>query len=348
MGKQIAVGIIGAGRIGMTHAKSIAYEIPGAYIKIVADPYITEESTLLMNKLGVQHVTKDYREIIQDPDIQAVIICSSTATHAPISQEAALAGKHIFCEKPIDLDIAKIVDTLQVVQKAQVKFQVGFNRRFDHNFYALKKRITEQQIGNIHMVNITSRDPAPPPISYIEVSGGIYTDMMVHDFDMARFLVDSEVEEVYAAASVKIDPRIGEAGDYDTATATLKFKNGVIAMINNSRQAVYGYDQRVEVFGEKGAVSIQNDTPATTVLSNADGVISEKPKYFFLERYMDAFTEEKRQFFAAIEEGTEVPVGGLDGLYSVVIAAAANLSVKENRPVKIDEIFDFSTISDSK
>ena len=191
-------------------------------------------------------------------------------------------------------------------------------------------------------MKITSRDPSPPPIGYVKSSGGIYTDMMCHDFDMARFMTGSEVLEVYAAASVRIDEEIGKAGDFDTATATLKFENGAIALIDISRQAVYGYDQRLEVFGEKGAITISNDTQSTTVISNVDGVTAEKPKYFFLERYMDAFTEEKVQFFNSIKNNTETPVGGFDGLISVVIAAAANLSVKENRPVKISEITDLN------
>ena len=346
MEKNITVGIIGAGRIGMTHAQSIAYEIPGVVIKSVADPYITEEATHTLKRLGVQHITDDYHTIIADPEIDAILICSSTATHSPISQEAALAGKHVFCEKPVDLDIAKIVETLRVIQDAHIQYQVGFNRRFDHNFDTLKKSIDAGKIGAVHMVNITSRDPAPPPISYIEVSGGIYTDMMVHDFDMARFLVGSEVTEVYASAEVRIDERIGDAGDYDTAVAVLTFENGAIALINNSRQAVYGYDQRVEVFGEKGSISIQNDTQSTAILSTADGVISENPKYFFLERYMDAFTEEKKQFFQAIADGTDPPVGGIDGLLSVAIAEAANRSVREHRPVAVSEVIDISILKE--
>ena len=338
MEKDIIVGIIGAGRIGITHAKSIAYEIPGVTIKMVADPYITDETTQLMKKLGAQHITKDYREILADPEIEAVFICSSTDTHSPISQEAALAGKHVFCEKPVDLDIEKIKETLAVVKKAGITYQVGFNRRFDHNFMALRKALDEGKIGDVHIVKTTSRDPGPPPISYVKVSGGIFMDMIVHDFDVARFLTGSEVTEVYAAAAVRVDPAIGEAGDYDTAVTTLKFENGAIAVIDASRKASYGYDQRVEVFGAKGSIAIQNDTDSTAVLSNEQGVLAEKPKHFFLERYMGAYTEEKIQFFNAIRNNTAPPVGGFDGLISVVIAEAAKLSAKENRPVKISEI----------
>ena len=340
MNKNIVVGIIGAGRIGQVHAKSIAYEIPGVTIKGVADPYLTDEAAELMTSLGAEYVTKDYKQIIDDPDIEAVFICSSTDTHSPISQEACLAGKHVFCEKPVDLDIEKIKATLKVVRESGVKYQVGFNRRFDHNFAAARKAVVDGKIGDVHIVKITSRDPEPPPAQYVKVSGGIFCDMVVHDFDMARFLVGSEVTEVFAAADVRIDKAIGDAGDYDTAVVTLRFENGAICVIDASRKAVYGYDQRVEVFGSKGSVAIGNDTLSTAVVSDADGVTAEKPKYFFLERYMGAFTEEKKDFFDAIKNNTEPPVGGFDGLISVVIAEAAKRSAAENRPVKISEITD--------
>ncbi|HAK44612.1 MAG TPA: inositol 2-dehydrogenase [Spirochaeta sp.] len=342
MSKNIVVGIIGAGRIGQVHAKSIAYEIPGVSIKTVADPFLTDEAAELMKSLGAEKVSKDYKEIINDPEIEAVFICSSTDTHSPISQEAAIAGKHVFCEKPVDLDIEKIKKTLKVVKDSGVKYQVGFNRRFDHNFAAVEKAVTDGKVGDVHIVKITSRDPEPPPVSYVKVSGGIFYDMVVHDFDMARFVTGSEVTEVFAAASVRVDEEIGKAGDYDTAVVTLKFENGAIAVIDASRKAVYGYDQRVEVFGSKGSVAIGNDILTTAVISNAEGVTAEKPKYFFLERYMGAFTEEKVQFFDAIKNNTTPPVGGYDGLISVVIAEAAKKSAAENRPVKISEITDLN------
>jgi myo-inositol 2-dehydrogenase / D-chiro-inositol 1-dehydrogenase len=340
MSKDIKVGIIGAGRIGIVHAKSIAYEIPGVTIKTVADPSLTEEASVLMKSLGAEKVTKDYKEVINDPDIEAVFICSSTDTHSIISQEASKAGKHVFCEKPVDLDIEKIKKTLKVVKDSGVKYQVGFNRRFDHNFTSVKAAIDAGKIGDVHILKITSRDPDPPPAEYVKGSGGIFYDMVVHDFDMARFLTGSEVIEVFAAADVRIDEEIGKAGDYDTAVVTLKFESGAIGVIDASRKAVYGYDQRVEVFGNKGSVSIGNDTLSTAVISNEDGVTAEKPKYFFLERYMGAFSEEKIQFFNAIDGNTDVPVGGFDGLISVVIAEAAKRSAAENRPVKISEITD--------
>jgi len=340
--KNIVVGIVGSGRIGQVHARSIAYEIPGATIKTVADPYMTDEAAELMKSLGAEIITEDYKVVINDPDIEAVFICSPTDTHSTISQEACLAGKHVFCEKPVDLNIDKIKETLRVVKKSGVIYQVGFNRRFDHNFASVKAAIVDGKIGDVHVLKITSRDPEPPPVSYVKVSGGIFYDMIVHDFDMARFLTGSEVVEVFASAAVRIDEGIGDAGDYDTAVVTLKFENGAIGVIDASRKAVYGYDQRVEVFGSKGSVSIGNDTVSTTVVSNADGVTAEKPKYFFLERYMSAFSEEKIQFFNAIKNGEKPPVGGDDGLIAVVIAEAAKRSVAENRPVKISEITDLN------
>ncbi len=342
MGKDIVVGIIGAGRIGITHAKSIAYEIPGVTIKTVADPFINEDTEKLMKSLGAEKVTKDYKEIISDPDIEAVLICSSTDTHSPISQEACKSGKHVFCEKPVDLDIDKIKATLKVVRDSGVKYQVGFNRRFDHNFMAIKAAVDSGKIGDVHILKLTSRDPGPPPIEYIKVSGGIFYDMLVHDFDVARFLSGSEVIEVYAAAAVRVDEEIEKAGDYDTAVVTLKFENGAIAVIDGSRKASYGYDQRVEVFGSKGSVAIGNDALSTAVISNENGITSEKPLHFFLERYMGAYSEEKVQFFEAIRNDKEPPVGGFDGLISVVIAEAAKRSANENRVVKISEITDLN------
>ena len=334
----IKVGIIGAGRIGLVHARGLAYEIPDVKIKTVADPFFTKEAEELMLGFGAEKITKNYRDIIDDPEIGVVFVCSSTDTHALISQEASMAGKHVFCEKPVDLDIQKIKETLTIVKQSGVKYQVGFNRRFDHNFAAVKKAIEDGKIGEVHILKITSRDPSPPPAEYVKVSGGIFCDMIIHDFDMARFLTGSEVMEVYAVAEVRIDEAIGQAGDWDTAVVTLKFRNGAIGVIDASRKAVYGYDQRVEVFGSSGSVSIGNDSDSTTVISNQWGVTAEKPKHFFLERYMRAFSEEKIQFFDAIRNDTEPPVGGFDGLVSVIIAEAVKRSVLENRPVKISEI----------
>ncbi|WP_432664919.1 inositol 2-dehydrogenase [Wukongibacter baidiensis] len=335
---KIKVGIIGAGRIGKLHGENIAYHIPQAEIIAIADPFINEETVTWAENLGIEKITKDYKVLLNDNEIEAVLICSSTDTHAQITIEAAEAGKHIFCEKPVDLTVEKVKKALKAVEEAGVKLQVGFNRRFDHNFKKVRDTVQKGKIGDPHIIKITSRDPAPPPAEYVKVSGGIFLDMTIHDFDMARYLSDSEVEEVYTSAAVLVDPKIGEAGDVDTAIVTLKFKNGALGVIDNSRQAVYGYDQRVEVFGSKGAVSADNDRPTTTVLSTTEGVASDKPLWFFLERYTGSFVDEMKEFFNAIINNTEPPVRGIDGLKPIYIGLAAKKSLVEGRPVKINEI----------
>ena len=336
MKKQITVGIIGAGRIGRVHAQSIAHHIPGARIKTIADVFMNEETKKWAENLGVENTTRDYMDILNDPEIEAVLICSSTNTHAQFTIASARAGKHIFCEKPLDPSVERIKETLKVVEEAGVKFQIGFNRRFDHNFKAVKKTIIDGKIGEPHIIRITSRDPEPPNPEYVKVSGGIFMDMTIHDFDMARFLSASEVEEVYVQGAVLVDPEIGKAGDIDTAVITLKFKSGALGVIDNSRKAVYGYDQRTEVFGSGGAVETSNDSLSSAVVSTASGIESEKPLYFFLERYMASFTQEMKEFFEAVSNNTETPVGPLDALRPVQIANAAGESLRTGLPVKVE------------
>jgi len=331
------IGIIGAGRIGKLHGELLAYNIPEAEIKTVAEIYANRVEKWA-RQLRILNLTTDYTAILKDPEIEAVLICSSTDTHAQLIIEAAKAGKHIFCEKPIDFNIEKIRQALNAVEKAGVKLQIGFNRRFDHNFKKVHEIVKTGKIGDVHIVKITSRDPAPPPIEYIKVSGTIFLDMTIHDFDMARYLSLSEVEEVYAKGAVLIDPAIGEAGDIDTAITTLTFKNGAMGVIDNSRQAVYGYDQRVEVFGSKGSVEVKNDFPNSATLSTAENVIREKPYYFFLERYKLSYIEELKAFVDAVVNDKEPPIIGNDGLQPVLIGAAAIKSLKEKRPVRIEEI----------
>lgn len=333
--KKITVGIIGAGRIGKLHTESIVGNIPEAVVKTVADKFMNDDIKAWAASKGIANTTSDHMDILNDPEIDAVLICSSTDTHAQFIQEAAAAGKHIFCEKPVDSDIERIKKTLKVVEDAGVKFQIGFNRRFDHNFRAIKKAVTDGKIGETHIVKITSRDPQPPNPEYIHLSGGMFMDMTIHDFDMARFLSGSEVEEIFVQSAVLVDPEIGKQGDVDTAIITMKFANGAIGSIDNSRKAVYGYDQRAEVFGSKGSVHSNNDTLSSIVLSTEDGIISEKPLFFFLERYMDSFIQEMKEFFIAIETDGEVPVGAIDALRPVQIAEAAMESVKTGKPVKI-------------
>ncbi|MFR6297786.1 MAG: inositol 2-dehydrogenase [Acutalibacteraceae bacterium] len=336
---MLNIGIIGAGRIGKVHLESISYHVKNATVTAMADPFMNEETEKLIRSYGVSKVTKDYKDILNDKDIDAVLVCSSTDTHAAISIEAINAGKHVFCEKPVDHSIEKIQAVADALKEhPDIKFQVGFNRRFDHNFAAIRKAYDDGKIGEAHILKITSRDPEPPNPAYIKVSGGIFLDMTIHDFDMACFLTDSDVEELYVNSAVLVDPAIGEQGDVDTAIITMKMTNGALAVIDNSRKAAYGYDQRAELFGSKGMVATSNDTVSSAVISNADGVTGEKPLFFFLERYMGSFSEEMRQFTEAVINDTEVPVGIHAGLQSVKIGLAARKSVEEHRPVKISEI----------
>jgi myo-inositol 2-dehydrogenase/D-chiro-inositol 1-dehydrogenase len=334
---NLRFGVIGAGRIGKIHAENLAMRIPGVEVAAIADVDLKAAQDLAV-RLHVPVAVDDYHVLFSDPSIDAVAICSSTDTHARLVVEAAQAGKHIFCEKPIDYELTKIDAALEAVEKAGVKLQIGFNRRFDPNFRKVRAMVAEGRIGEPHIIRITSRDPAPPPVSYVKVSGGLFLDMTIHDFDMARYLSGSEVEEVYVAAGVMVDPEIGAAGDVDTAVITLRFANGAIGTIDNSRKAVYGYDQRVEVFGSLGMVQAHNNTTDNDVYYTAEGVQSAKPLYFFLERYMESFIAELREFVHSVRDDTTPPVVGIDGRIPVVIGMAAKKSYLENRPVKISEI----------
>ena len=332
------VGIIGAGRIGKVHTKNISMFVPEMEIKTIADPFANEDTKKFAEKYGVQNVTLDARDILDDPEIEAVLICSSTDTHAYFITEAAKAGKHIFCEKPIDYDLHKVYAAVQAAKDANVKLQIGFCRRFDHNHRAVYDMVRSGRIGAPHIIKISSRDPEPPAISYVKVSGGIFYDMMIHDFDMARFLAGCNAVEVYAKGSVLVDPAIGEAGDVDTAVVTILFENGALAVIDNSRKAVYGYDQRVEVFGSNGAAVNSNDTPNTAAYYGADGTVTGTCYKVMWDRYTGAFISEMQAFADAILNDKETPVTGEDGIYPVLMAAAATKSLHEGRPVKISEI----------
>ncbi|MDR1211232.1 MAG: inositol 2-dehydrogenase [Spirochaetaceae bacterium] len=338
MADKLGIGVIGAGRIGKIHVENIARFIPQAKLEGIADIKLSGEQEAWARGLGARIVSKDPQDLLKDPSIDAVVVCSSTDTHADLTIAAAKAGKHIFCEKPIDLSVPKVKAALDAVKQAGKKLQIGFNRRFDHNFKRIRELTLSGEIGQVHIVKISSRDPAPPPPAYVAVSGGIFMDMMIHDFDMARFQAGSEITEVYAAGAVLVDPEIGKAGDVDTALVTLKFANGAIGVIDNSRKAAYGYDQRVEVFGSKGAAMAENDLPNTVRLFNESGVSGEKPLYFFLERYKGAFVDEMTGFIDAILNNKAVAVSGEDGLADMYAALAATKSVKEGRPVKISEV----------
>lgn len=335
--KQLNIGIIGAGRIGKVHMESITYNVPSARVLGITDVY-KDALPGLAEKYGIPKIYNDYKEMLADDEIDAVLVCSSTDTHADISIEAAEAGKHVFCEKPVDLTPEKVKAVIAAVEKAGVKLQVGFNRRFDHNFAHVRSLINDGKVGNLELIKITSRDPEPPSAEYAAVSGGMFLDMTIHDFDMARFLAGSDVTEVYVNATCLVDPAIGEAGDVDTAIINLKFENGALGVIDNSRRAAYGYDQRIEVFGSLGAAMAANDTPTNVTVMNADGVSTDKPLYFFLERYMQSFRDEMIQFVDAVQNDKPTPTTGLDGLNSILVALAAKKSVAEGRAVKISEI----------
>lgn len=335
--KQLNIGIIGAGRIGKVHMQSITYNVPSAKVLGITDVF-KDGLQELADKYGIEKVYNDYKEMLADEEIDAVLVCSSTDTHADISIEAAEAGKHVFCEKPVDLTPEKVKAVMAAVEKAGVKLQVGFNRRFDHNFAHVRSLINDGKVGNLELIKITSRDPEPPSAEYAAVSGGMFLDMTIHDFDMARFLAGSDVTEVYVNATCLVDPAIGEAGDVDTAIINLKFENGALGVIDNSRRAAYGYDQRIEVFGSLGAAMAANDTPTNVTVMNADGVTTDKPLYFFLERYMQSFRDEMIQFVDAVQNDKPTPTTGLDGLNSILVALAAKKSVAEGRAVKISEI----------
>jgi len=330
--KPVTFGIIGAGRIGKLHADNLLSRVDGARLKAITDPFLDEDWAASRN---IPLTGKDHRILLDDPEIDAILIGSPSAEHAPQMIECAEAGKHIFCEKPIALDPEIIRNALAEVDKSGVKLQVGFNRRFDPNFSAVQHQVASGALGDPHIIRITSRDPAPPPAEYVAGSGGMFLDMTIHDFDMARFLSSSEVTEVHAYGAVLVDPEIGKAGDIDTAVISLKFANGALGIIENSRKAVYGYDQRVEVFGSKGTAMADNNTPTSMVVYNESGTIRDKPLYFFLERYKTAFVAEMQAFVDAIREDKPTLVSGKDGLVPVLIAMAAKESLKTGKPVQV-------------
>ena len=330
--KPVTFGIIGAGRIGKLHADNLLSRVDGARLKAITDPFLDEDWAASRN---IPLTGKDHRILLDDPEIDAILIGSPSAEHAQQMIECAEAGKHIFCEKPIALDPEIIRNALAEVDKSGVKLQVGFNRRFDPNFAAVQQQVVSGVLGDPHIIRITSRDPAPPSAEYVAGSGGMFLDMTIHDFDMARFLSSSEVTEVHAYGAVLVDPEIGKAGDIDTAVISLKFANGALGIIENSRKAVYGYDQRVEVFGAKGTAMADNNTPTSMIVLNESGTIRDKPLYFFLERYKTAFVAEMQAFVDAIREDKPTLVSGKDGLVPVLIAMAAKESLKTGKPVQV-------------
>ena len=338
--KRLRVAVIGAGRIGRLHAEHLAFRIPNAEVVAIADPFV-KSAEECARRCGIPRVFEDYHDVLKDPNVDAIVICSPTNTHAKIAMEAAESGKHVFCEKPISHDLKEIDDVIEAVKKNGIKFQVGFNRRFDPNFRRIRKAVENGEIGEPHIIHVISRDPEPPSIDYVKVSGGIFLDMTIHDFDMVRYIIGEEVDEIYVVAGVMVDKRIGEVGDLDTAITVLKFRNGVMGTIDNSRKAVYGYDQRVEVFGSKGVISAQNNFPNNTMRGDENGFHKDPPLRFFMDRYIESYVEEMREFVDAVLNDKPVPVNEMDGKIPVIMGLAARKSYDENRPVKLSEICSF-------
>jgi myo-inositol 2-dehydrogenase/D-chiro-inositol 1-dehydrogenase len=334
---MLNIALIGAGRIGRLHAQNLARRLPSARLVAVADVVETAARQCAADN-GVELAVADYRAVLDHPRVEAVVVCSTTNTHARIIQDAAAAGKHVFCEKPVDLSLERIDAALAAVRRAGVKLQLGFNRRFDANYRRARAAVERQEIGRPWRVHIISRDPSPPSLEYIQSSGGLFMDMAIHDFDMARFVVGAEVESVFATTAVLVDEAIGRLGDVDTAVTVLRFTNGVIGTIDNSRSAAYGYDQRIEVFGSQGMLATDNNFAHTAVLSDAHSVHRDLPLHFFLERYQQSYLDELSAFVESVLNNTPVPVTGEDGRAAHLLALAAHRSAHERRPVNVADV----------
>ncbi|MEO1010835.1 MAG: inositol 2-dehydrogenase [Bacteroidota bacterium] len=332
---ELKIAIAGLGRIGKIHLDNLLF-LSNVDVIAATDP--DTDSLQYAVDREIPYTTTSFEEMLASTKIDAVLICSPTDTHADYVEKAARAGIHVFCEKPLDLSLDRVLQVLEEVRESGIKLMIGFNRRFDKEFRKIRELVGTKAVGTPHLVKITSRDPGAPPISYIEKSGGLFLDMTIHDFDMARFVVDKEVAEVYAKGAVLVDPAIGKAGDVDTAVVTLTYTDGTLAIIDNSREASYGYDQRLEVFGSKGMVQSNNTFRDSHKLYNAKGIHASLPLHFFLERYAEAYKLEIRDFIKGLQNGTMMSVNGDDGLQSLKIGLAALKSLHEHRPVKISEI----------
>jgi myo-inositol 2-dehydrogenase / D-chiro-inositol 1-dehydrogenase len=332
----LRIGVIGVGRIGRMHAELLARQVPGAAVSAVYDAH-AESARDVAETLGVS-AADSVDELLGADDVDAVAICSSTDTHADLLVGAAQAGKAIFCEKPVSLDLAEVDRALAAVQDAGVAFQIGFNRRFDPAHESVHDAVASGAIGAPHLVRISSRDPAPPPLDYVRSSGGLFLDMMIHDFDMARYVTGSEVVEVFARGAVRVEPSFADAGDVDTALVTLVHDDGCLTAIDNSRRAVYGYDQRVEVFGAAGMAVSENPAAHTGMVATADGTVRTTLPYFFLDRYVPSYVREWEAFVEAVRGGQPTPVGPRDARAPLVIGLAAWRSLRESRPVRIEEV----------
>ena len=332
---KIRTLIIGLGRIGKIHLGNLQ-AIDEVEIVGICDP--TDEAKVFSNKAGLTFYQKDFTDVAGEVQADAIVICSPTDTHANYVSIAAKKGIDVFCEKPLDLSLEKVKQVLKTVNESKIKLMLGFNRRFDSEFQSVKEKIVKGHIGDIHTIKITSRDPSPPPINYIKSSGGMFLDMTIHDFDMIRYLTNKKIVEVYAKGDVLVNPEIATAGDIDTAIINLTFEDGSMAVIDNCRKAVYGYDQRVEVFGSKGMVQSKNKFDKYTLTYSENGVTSALPQHFFLERYADAYKKEINHFIDCIRHKKTPDVSGFDGLMSLVLGLCAKESLNCNKPVLVSEI----------
>ncbi len=335
MTRKVNVALIGTGRMGSVHVANVAHAVPEANLVALCDIRL-DVAQQIASQHCISRVVEDYHELLADPDIEAVMIITSTPTHAMIIKDAALAGKHIFCEKPIALDIPSIHEALAAVEQAGVKLQVGFNRRFDKSFRQVRELVHSGELGRPCLFKITNYDPALPVMEFLRASGGMFLDMSIHDFDMARFQI-GEIEEVFAMGSVLLDPELESFGDVDTAAVMLKFADGTLGLIANSRQSVYGYDQRIEVHCINGGAMAENERDNTLVKGDSAGLHSARIPSFFMQRFPQCYIDEVSQFLRCVRDDKPVPISGRDGLMAVLAGHAAWRSVHEHRPVRISE-----------
>jgi myo-inositol 2-dehydrogenase/D-chiro-inositol 1-dehydrogenase len=336
MTRKVKIAVIGTGRMGSVHVRNIVRQIPEAELVAVCDIRL-DVAQAVADEFGIQRVVKDYHELLSDPDIEAILIATSTDTHAFIMKDVAASGKHIFCEKPLALELDKIDDALEEVKRTGVKLQVGFNRRFDKSYQRVREMVASGEIGRPCILHIVNRDPDFPSMDFLRVSGGMFLDLGIHDLDMIRFQM-GEVEEVYATGAVLLNEELKEFGDIDTGLILVKFVNGAMGTIDNSRKAVYGYDQRLEVFCSNGTAMMENEKETVAIMGNRNGFTSAKPPYFFMQRYAPCYVEEVRQFIECVRDDKPTPTTGADGKAAVVLGYAAIRSLREKRPVKVSEI----------
>ncbi len=334
--KEVRIALLGLGRIGKIHFRNISQYFSNAAIVAVADPEYDEVT--FKKQFGNVFFTQHAAEAIALPEVDAVLICTPTSSHADLLTQAANSGKHIFCEKPMDLSLERSEALAELVKARNVKLMLGFNRRFDPDFMKARKNVMEGKTGATQIVKITSRDPGLPSIDYLKNSGGLFMDMAIHDFDMARYMMNKKVVEVFAKGLVLIDDAVALAGDIDTALTMLTFEDGTYAIIDNSRKAVYGYDQRLEIFGDGGMIQVDNNLHNRNVIYDEKGIHKALPLDFFMDRYAASYLKEMELFIDALANDTPMPVSGEDGLEATRIALAAKLSMKEARPVKLSEI----------